>query len=66
MTRLRPISRDEREVLVRQPWLDLVEPSSPRPIVDILDQLEELAMLLRRGALSRDEFNRQKREVLAR
>ena len=66
MTRLRPISRDEREVLVRQPWLDVAEPPRPRPIVDVLDQLEELVLLLRRGALSRDEFNRQKRKVLAR
>jgi hypothetical protein len=64
VTRLRPISRDDREVLVRQPWLDLVDPR-PRPIVDILDQLEELVALLRRGVLSRDEFNRQKRKVLA-
>jgi hypothetical protein len=53
-------------VLVRQPWLDLAEPPRPRPIVDVLDQLEELVLLLRRGALSRDEFNRQKRKVLAR
>ena len=34
-------------------------------IIDVLDQLEELATLLRRGLLSRHEFDRQKRTLLS-
>ena len=59
----RPANRD-REVLVRSPWLD--EPARHRrSIIDVLDQLEELATLLHRGLLSRDEFDRQKRTLLS-
>jgi len=65
VTRLRPATRADRDVLVRRPWLD--DPGRRRrpPVVDVLQQLEELAMLLRRGLLSRAEFDRQKRKVLA-
>ncbi len=64
MPRLRPVSR-ERDVLVRPPWLD-PRPSPWRPpVVDVTDQLEELAALLRSGVLSREDFERQKRKVLA-
>jgi hypothetical protein len=59
------MSRAERDLLVRQPWLEEPGPRRTAPIVDVIDQLEELATLLRRGALSPDEFNRQKRKVLA-
>jgi hypothetical protein len=63
--RLRPITRDQRDVLIRRPWLDESGPRPRPPVIDIIDQLEELAALLRRGLLSRDEFERQKRKVLA-
>jgi hypothetical protein len=63
--RLRPISRDRHDVLIRRPWLDEVAPGWRPPVIDIIDQLEELASLLRRGLLSRDEFDRQKRKVLS-
>jgi hypothetical protein len=65
MPRLRPISRGQRDVLIRRPWLEEPELRASRPAIDIIDQLEELAALLRRGLLSRDEFDRQKRKVLA-
>ncbi len=66
MPRLRPITRDHRrDVLIRRPWLDESAPHPRPPVIDIIDQLEELAALLRRGLLSRDEFDRQKRKVLA-
>ncbi len=61
----RPITRDRRDVLIRRPWLDESGARPCAPIIDIIDQLEELAGLLRRGLLSRDEFDRQKRKVLA-
>ena len=64
MPRVRPITRDQRDVLIRRPWLDESR-LRPSPVIDIIDQLEELAALLRRGLLSRDEFDRQKRKVLA-
>jgi hypothetical protein len=51
--------------LIRRPWLDEVAPGWCPPVIDIIDQLEELASLLRRGLLSRDEFDRQKRKVLS-
>jgi hypothetical protein len=40
--------------------------SAPRrsSLIDVVGQLEELAELLRRGLLSRAEFERQKRKVL--
>jgi len=66
MARLRPTSRDQRDVLVRSPWLDEPSPQRCPPAIDVLEQLEELAALLHRGLLSRDEFDRQKRKVLAR
>ena len=65
MPRLRPITRDQRDVLIRRPWLDESVRRRYPPVIDIIDQLEELAGLLRRGLLSRDEFERQKRKVLA-
>jgi len=53
------------DLLARPPW---VEPSPPERwtplIVDPVDQLEELAALLRRGLLSPEEFHRQKWKVL--
>ena len=53
-----------RDVLVRAPWID--EPARGRPgIIDALDQLEELANLLRCGLVSRAEFDRQKRTLLS-
>jgi hypothetical protein len=63
--RFRPTTRDQRDVLIRRPWLEETGPPRPAPVIDIIDQLEELAALLRRGVLSRDEFDRQKRKVLA-
>jgi hypothetical protein len=33
-------------------------------LIDVVRQLEELAMLLRRGLLSQAEFERQKHKVL--
>jgi len=53
-------------VLIRRPWLDESAPHRCPPVIDVIDQLEELATLLRRGLLSRDEFDRQKRKVLSR
>jgi hypothetical protein len=50
-------------VLQRAPWL--VEPTPPElPLIDVIDQIEELAALLDLGLLSRAEFDRQKRKVL--
>lgn len=51
-------------LLVRRPVL--AEPG-PRwaPVIDFVDQLEELADLHTRGLLSRPEFERQKRKILA-
>ena len=64
MPRLRPTTR-ERDVLVRRPWLEDPTPTEGRPVIDIIEQLEELATLLRRGLLSRAEFDRQKGKVLS-
>ena len=64
MPNVRPITR-QRDVLIRRPWLDVSLARPGAPVIDIIDQLEELAALLRRGLLSRDEFDRQKRKVLA-
>jgi hypothetical protein len=36
------------------------------PLVDVVDQLETLAALLSSGLLSDEDFDRQKRKVLAR
>jgi hypothetical protein len=59
----RPKTREPNDVIVRSP--DLVKPSHPPPgLVEMVDQLEELAGLLTRGLLSRAEFERQKRKVL--
>ena len=65
MTRSRPRTRQPFDVLVRPPWVD--DPASRwrPPLVDVVDELEELADLLRRGLLSREEFERQKRKALA-
>lgn len=64
MPRFRPTAR-QRELLIRPPWVE--EPTRRQlPAINIIDQLEELAVMLRRGLLSRDDFNRQKRKVLAR
>ena len=65
MVRLRPTTRDDRDLLVRPPWLDESTPTWSPPFIDVIDQLEELAVMLRRGLLSRDEFDRQKRKVLS-
>ena len=66
MPRFRPTTRGRRDVLIRRPWLDESAPHRCPPVIDVIDQLEELATLLRRGLLSRDEFDRQKRKVLSR
>lgn len=63
MTRRRPRHRTPDDVLIRGPWLVTMPPRNP-PLVDTVDQLEELAALLGRGLLSRAEFERQKRKVL--
>ena len=49
----------------RPPW---VKPASSwhLPVIDAIDELEELAALLRHGLLSRHEFDRQNGNVLAR
>lgn len=65
MPRLRPTTRHQHDLLIRQPWLEQPGPRRCQSAIDVLDQLEELAALLRRGLLSRDEFDRQKRKVLA-
>jgi hypothetical protein len=62
MSRHRPRSRSPEEVLERAPWL--VESPRNRPMVETIDQLEELASLLQRGLLSRSEFDQQKRKLL--
>ena len=66
MPRLRPTTRGQYELLIRRPWLDEPPPRRSAPAINIIDQLEELATLLRRGVLSRAEFERQKRKVLER
>jgi len=65
MARLRPTTRHERDLLVRRPWLDEPTPSWCPAFIDVIDQLEELAVMFRRGLLSRDEFDRQKRNLLS-
>jgi hypothetical protein len=59
----RRLGETSHGLLVRRPVL---ASSTPRPsrLVDVVGQLEELATLLRRGLLSRSEFERQKRKVL--
>ncbi len=52
-----------RDVLVRPPWVDDPAPSR-RPVVEMISELEELAVLLRQGLLSRAEFERQKQRLL--
>jgi hypothetical protein len=59
----RPRARTPHDVLQRRPWLVEV-PSRELPLIDAIDQLEELADLLDRGLLSRGEFDRQKRKVI--
>lgn len=59
----RPRSRAPHEVLVRRPWL-AESPTVNRPMIDAVDQLEELAAFFERGYLSRAEFDRQKRKIL--
>ena len=59
----RPRARTPREVLVRRPWL-AEAPATNRPLIDAVDQLEELAGLLDRGLISRAVFDQQKRKVL--
>jgi hypothetical protein len=59
----RPRARTPQEVLVRRPWL-AEAPARSRPLIDAVDQLEELAGLLDRGLISRSAFDQQKRKVL--
>ena len=63
MSRRRPRRRAPDDVLVRGPWLVSMPRRCP-PLIDAVDQLEELASLFSRGLLSRAEFERQKRRVL--
>jgi Short C-terminal domain len=56
--------RRTHDVLVRRPWVDDPVARWRPPVVDVVDELEELAMLYRRGLLSRQEFERQKQRVL--
>jgi hypothetical protein len=59
----RPRTRTPHDVLQRGPWLVEQTPRE-QPLIDAIDQLEELAALLDLGLLSRREFDRQKRKVL--
>lgn len=63
MSARRRLGETSHGLLVRRPVL---ASSTQRPsrLVDVVGQLEELATLLRRGLLSRSEFDRQKRKVL--
>ena len=58
----RPRARSPKEVLERGPWL--VAPVSSRPVIDTVEQLEELAGLLDQGLISRTAFEQQKRKIL--
>ena len=52
------------DLLTRPPLLRWqVTTSWPHPLVDPVQQLEALADLLRRGLLSRQEFERQKQRI---
>ena len=55
-------TREREEVLVRGPWL-AESPSTDRPVIDPVGQLDELTALLERGVLSFEEFDRQRRKV---
>lgn len=59
----RPRARAPKEVLERRPWL-VEAPARSRPLIDTVDQLEELAGLLDQGLISRGAFEQQKRKVL--
>jgi hypothetical protein len=63
MNRRRPRARAPKEVLERRPWL-VEAPATNRPLIDPVDQLEELAGLLDQGLISRAAFEEQKRKVL--
>ena len=64
MPRLRPTTRP-RDVLIRRPWLEASPRRRSPAAIDVIEQLEELAALLQRGMLSREEFERHKRKVLS-
>ncbi len=56
-------SPSARNLLSRPPVLTELSPPA-QGVVDLVDQLEELAALRERGVLSPTEFERQKRKVL--
>jgi Short C-terminal domain len=63
MSPRRPRARAPKEVLERRPWL-VEAPVRSRPLIDTVDQLEELAALFDQGLISRTAFEEQKRKVL--
>ena len=59
----RPRARTPEVVLERRPWL-VAAPARHPPLIDTVEQLEELARLLDRGLITRGAFEQQKRKVL--